>query len=144
MVYRGYITYNIPTIYFCHHFTTVVGELVKPTFNPVDWGIFNVFYKGAFLNKTVKTNIPVNSGGDKVKAFFYIVSNHTDFGDATSYEYGIVRLGYDGNHVTKNKLSKVDGPGATVGLNVIFSSSEDGYVEITTTSTTLVRILCWG
>lgn len=28
MVYRGYITYNIPTIYFCHHFTTVVGGLV--------------------------------------------------------------------------------------------------------------------
>ena len=28
MVYRGYITYNIPTIYFCHHFTTVVGGLI--------------------------------------------------------------------------------------------------------------------
>ena len=121
-----------------------VGELIKPTFNPVDWGTFNVFYKGKFTNRTVKTNISANGGSSNVKAFFYIASNHTDYGDATSYEYGIVRLGYDGNHVTKNELYKADGSGATVELNVIFSSSEDGFIEITTKNITPVCVLCWG
>lgn len=76
---------------------------------------------------TIITNIPVNSLDGYPHAYTYIVSLHVDSGDGTIYEFGIIRVGYDGDHVTKIKLS---------GENIITLGHSEGYVTITKTIST--------
>lgn len=54
----------------------------------------------------VRTNIPANSSDGLAKAYLYIASSHTSMGDNTSFEFGILRTGYDGNNVIKHSINK--------------------------------------
>lgn len=121
---------------------SVVGELIKPTFNAVDWGVFNIYYKGIIQNETKQTEIKGNPGFSGTKAFCYIASTFSADGDNTQCEFGIVRLGYDNSKATKSIIKQSSGSVANV--NIDFSISEAGFVQITTTHTTPLKVLCWG
>ena len=107
-----------------------MGGLIKTNvFNPVDWGIFYLFYKAEIDNSIHKTNINVNAGESKPKAIYYMASAHLTIGDSTYFECGVIRLGYSGNHATKYKDTK-----STFNLLNI-SVSSDGLLQISSSIT---------
>lgn len=79
---------------------------------------FHIGATGSYL-----TNIKCDAGESYPKAYIYLVSTHGNGGDATKFEYGIVRLGYSGGHVTKEPIKSNGG--------IIFEFINlDGYVAI--------------
>lgn len=107
-----------------------MGGLIKTNvFNPVDWGIFYLFYKAGIINYIHKTNINVNAGESNPKAIYYMASAHLSTGDSTQFECGVIRLGYNGNHATKYKDTK-----STYDLLNI-SVSSDGFLQISSSIT---------
>ena len=72
-----------------------------------------------------KTNISVASGYSPAKAFLYLMSYHSNNGNSTWYEFGVIRRGYDGSYLEKTVISKRDGIPALVN----FTASSDGFIQ---------------
>lgn len=123
---------------------TVVGGLIKTNvFNPVDWGVFNVFYKGSTWGQnTMTTKISVN--GKSAYGAQYISSVQSSSGDATGVETGVIRFGYDGNHATVYKKTYDTGGPAFEKNSFSVSVSEDGYLKITSNNLGQFLIIIWG
>lgn len=92
---------------------------------------------------TVVTNITANALNNNTKAFIYIASFHFSSGDATYYEYGILRVGYDGNHLTKYIISKYS-KSTTANGDITFSVSGDGYIQYKNGISTPLGMLIFG
>lgn len=84
---------------------------------------------------SIKTPIPVN-GGNGVYAYVYMISYNWSSGDATFYEYGIIRIGHSENYVSKNIISEHKRDGTSFSV----SSDSDGYVTINTTSSPMPNL----
>ena len=61
------------------------------------------------VNRTPwNTGIDVNTKDTSTHAYIYLASRHWDAGDATDYEFGVIRLGYSGDHATQYKIAGID------------------------------------
>ena len=93
--------------------------------------------------QVVTIPLSVNAGENARKAYMYLISFHSSSGDATHFEYGILRLGYSGGNVTKYKLSSK----LPSDVDFTMNSNTDGYLQIKSGSSTnnyRKRILIMG
>lgn len=74
--------------------------------------------------QTLQTNIKCDTGEENAKAYIYLASSHDNSGDATLFDFGIIRLGYDGGHVSKHQILK---NGDSLKIDFF---NKDGYVCI--------------
>lgn len=75
-------------------------------------------------SQTLQTNIKCDAGEENAKAYIYLASSHANSGDATLFDFGIIRLGYNGGHVTKHQILK---NGDSLKIDFL---NKDGYVCI--------------
>ena len=75
-------------------------------------------------SQTLQTNIKCDAGEANEKAYIYLASSHSNSGDATEFDFGVIRLGYDGGHVTKHQILK---NGDSLKIDFF---NKDGYVCI--------------
>lgn len=71
---------------------------------------------------SVITDIPINSMGVR-STYIYLASWNTSDGDYTFYEFGLLRVGYSENHVTKTQIAQIGNEG-------ISPSYQGDYVKI--------------
>lgn len=115
-----------------------VEELIRPYFDPVKWGLFT-HYDLIQFGTSLKTNINVNAGDYKSKGICYLASTHQSSGDSTSFEFGIIRMGYNGGHATKYAIKSSDSEIITISV------SEDGFLEVAKKGiASRIHILFWG
>lgn len=113
-------------------------ELIRPYFDPVKWGLFT-HYDLIEFGTSLKTNINVNTGDHKSKGVCYLASTHKSSRDSTSFEFGVIRMGYSENYATKYPIKISD----TEIINI--SVSEDGFLEVSKNGfASLIHILFWG
>ena len=133
-----YLQYHV-----CFKSLSVVAEQIGFTDKIVGLEKLVTYKNLANGSSTVVTNITANALNNNTKAFIYIASYHFSTGDATYHECGILRVGYNGNHLTKyiiNKYSRV----TTDNGDITFSVSGDGYIQYTNGISTPLSMLIFG
>ena len=84
-------------------------------------------------NGTYDTGINANAGDTQKVGYLFLIMGHTSAGDATYTRLFLVRLGYNGDHVTTVKIAE---SGSSQGYTQTFGINSDKHLTISS------NILC--